>query len=71
MAAKKDTKTSRPYLSKYDSPTSDLLSRIWGGHLHMGLFEDDHEPLVAAQVRANRRMAEGVARNGDDHHLYE
>jgi cyclopropane fatty-acyl-phospholipid synthase-like methyltransferase len=66
MAANTDTKTTRPYLSKYDSPTSSLLSRIWGGHLHMGLFEDDHEPLVEAQMRANRRMADGAAlRPGD------
>lgn len=48
------------YRKTYDTPLSALLSRIWGGHLHMGLFERPDEPLLDAQMRANRRMAEAT-----------
>jgi sarcosine/dimethylglycine N-methyltransferase len=48
------------YRKTYDTPLSALLSRIWGGHLHMGLFESPGEPLLDAQLRANRRMAEAA-----------
>jgi sarcosine/dimethylglycine N-methyltransferase len=46
------------YRRTYDAPLSTLLSRIWGGHLHMGLFETPKEPLIAAQLRADRRLAD-------------
>jgi sarcosine/dimethylglycine N-methyltransferase len=38
----------------------ELLSRIWGGNLHLGLFEDPREPLLEAQLRARRRMAKAA-----------
>ena len=34
-----------------------LQSRVWGGIQHLGLFEDPAEPLLTAQMRANRVMA--------------
>lgn len=43
-----------------DTGLSALLSRIWGGNLHMGLFEDRKEPLLEAQLRAKRRMAKAA-----------
>ena len=48
-------------VEKYNSPTGTLLNRVWGGHLHLGLFETPDEPLIDAQLRANRRMAAGAA----------
>ena len=51
-----DEATAR-YRAMYDTTLSMLLSRIWGGNLHMGLFENPDEPLLAAQMRANARMA--------------
>ena len=48
------------YRQTYDTALSELLSRIWGGHLHMGLFERPDEALEPAQMRANRRMAEAA-----------
>ncbi|MEA2782927.1 MAG: sarcosine/dimethylglycine N-methyltransferase [Rhodospirillaceae bacterium] len=49
------------YRQTYDTALSELLSRIWGGHLHMGLFESPAEPLKVAQMRVNRYMAEAAA----------
>jgi sarcosine/dimethylglycine N-methyltransferase len=46
------------YRETYDTALSELLSRIWGGHLHMGLFEAEDEPLFTAQMRANKVMAD-------------
>jgi sarcosine/dimethylglycine N-methyltransferase len=55
-----DEATAR-YRAMYDTALSMLLSRIWGGNLHMGLFERPEEPLLAAQMRANDRMAAAAA----------
>jgi sarcosine/dimethylglycine N-methyltransferase len=55
-----DEATAR-YRAMYDTALSMLLSRIWGGNLHMGLFERPDEPLLAAQMRANDRMAAAAA----------
>ena len=49
------------YKATYDTALSELLSRVWGGNLHMGLFQDPTEPLLTAQMRANRHMAEAAA----------
>lgn len=48
------------YRRTYDTPLSALLSAIWGGSLHLGLFERPDEPLGDAQARAKRRMAEAA-----------
>ena len=48
-------------VEKYNSPTGTLLNRVWGGHLHMGLFETPDDSLIDAQLRANHRMAAGAA----------
>lgn len=51
-----DDATAR-YRAMYDTALSMLLSRIWGGNLHMGLFAAPDEPLLPAQMRANAHMA--------------
>jgi cyclopropane fatty-acyl-phospholipid synthase-like methyltransferase len=48
------------YRRTYDTPLSALLTRIWGGHLHMGLFAGADERLLAAQLRANHRMGKAA-----------
>jgi sarcosine/dimethylglycine N-methyltransferase len=48
------------YRATYDTALSELLSRVWGGNLHMGLFRDAGEPLLEAQMRAKRHMAEAA-----------
>jgi sarcosine/dimethylglycine N-methyltransferase len=48
------------YRATFDTALSELLSRIWGGNLHMGLFQDSGEPLLDAQMRAKRHMAEAA-----------
>ena len=45
------------YRRVYDTGVSALLSEIWGGSLHMGLFADPLEPLSEAQLRAKEHMA--------------
>jgi sarcosine/dimethylglycine N-methyltransferase len=45
------------YRKFYDTELSALLSAIWGGNLHMGLFTETREPLVRAQQRTKDRMA--------------
>ena len=38
---------------RYDAPIYNLLMQAWGGEMiHMGMFDDDQEPLEAG--RANR-----------------
>ncbi len=54
-----DDATAR-YRAMYDTALSMLLSRIWGGNLHMGLFKDPGEPLLPAQMRANDHMAKAA-----------
>jgi cyclopropane fatty-acyl-phospholipid synthase-like methyltransferase len=46
------------YRRFYDSVLSELLSAIWGGNLHMGLFKDAGEALGSAQLRMKDRMAQ-------------
>jgi sarcosine/dimethylglycine N-methyltransferase len=48
------------YKAVYDNALSELQSRVWGGIQHLGLFEDPAEPLLTAQMRANRVMAEAA-----------
>lgn len=45
------------YRSVYDTGLSKLLSAIWGGSLHLGLFAHPDEPLSAAQTRVKDLMA--------------
>jgi hypothetical protein len=45
------------YRRNYDTALSELLSEIWGGHLHMGLFESAGDSLLGAQIRVNRSLA--------------
>jgi sarcosine/dimethylglycine N-methyltransferase len=47
------------YRRFYDTALSDLLSAIWGGNLHMGLFNAPEESLDSAQ----KRMKDHVANN--------
>jgi cyclopropane fatty-acyl-phospholipid synthase-like methyltransferase len=48
------------YRATYDTALSELLSRVWGGNLHMGLFRDSSEPLPDAQMRAKHHMADAA-----------
>lgn len=45
------------YRATYDTALAELQSRVWGGNLHLGLFESPEEPLLPAQMRAKRHMA--------------
>jgi sarcosine/dimethylglycine N-methyltransferase len=57
MAARNFDQATAQYRAMYDTALSVLLSRIWGGNLHMGLFKNPDEPLFDAQMRANAYMA--------------
>ena len=46
------------YRRFYDSALSDLLSAIWGGNLHMGLFKDAGETLGSAQLSMKDHIAQ-------------
>ena len=48
------------YRATYDTDLSELLSRVWGGNLHMGLFQDPSEPLLQAQLRSKHYMAQAA-----------
>ena len=56
IAAQRDA-----YRSVYDTGLAKLLSAIWGGNLHLGLFEHPEQPLAAAQVRVKNHMARAAA----------
>jgi sarcosine/dimethylglycine N-methyltransferase len=45
------------YRRFYDTQLSGLLSVIWGGSLHLGLFSGPEEPLNHAQSRVKDHMA--------------
>lgn len=45
------------YRKFYDTELSALLSAIWGGNLHMGLFAEADDPLPRAQQRTKDYMA--------------
>jgi sarcosine/dimethylglycine N-methyltransferase len=49
------------YKRIFDSPASRFISAMWGGHWHLGLFDSLDEPLLKAQMRANRAMAAPAA----------
>ena len=46
------------YRATYDTAISELLSRVWGGNLHLGFFSHPEESLLQAQLRAKHRLAE-------------
>jgi sarcosine/dimethylglycine N-methyltransferase len=48
------------YRRFYDSALSELLSAIWGGNLHMGLFDDPGVALGSAQLRMKDQMAKAA-----------
>jgi sarcosine/dimethylglycine N-methyltransferase len=49
------------YRNLFDNPASHFINAMWGGHWHLGLFESPDEPLLEAQMRANRAMAAPAA----------
>jgi sarcosine/dimethylglycine N-methyltransferase len=57
------------YRRNYDTELSELLSAIWGGHLHMGVFDGAGEPLLDAQMRANSILAIAASLKPGDHVL--
>jgi sarcosine/dimethylglycine N-methyltransferase len=48
------------YRATFDTALSELITRVWGGNLHMGLFQYPGEPLLSAQMRAKRHMADAA-----------
>ena len=45
----------------YDGAADTIYREIWGENIHLGMFEDEKEPLPAAMERTNRRVAELAA----------
>jgi sarcosine/dimethylglycine N-methyltransferase len=60
MTRREVEEAAASYRATYDTGISELLSRVWGGNLHMGLFQDPGESLLTAQLRAKRHMAEAA-----------
>jgi cyclopropane fatty-acyl-phospholipid synthase-like methyltransferase len=50
------TSEGNAYRSYFNAGVSQMMSRMWGGHLHMGLFENESEPLEVAQLRLKDRI---------------
>jgi 2-polyprenyl-3-methyl-5-hydroxy-6-metoxy-1,4-benzoquinol methylase len=57
------------YRRNYETTLSQLLSVIWGGHLHMGVFDSTSDLLLNAQMRANRTLAGAASPKPGDHVL--
>ncbi|MBV8831663.1 MAG: methyltransferase domain-containing protein [Hyphomicrobiales bacterium] len=57
MTSRDVNEAAAHYRATYDTALSELLSRIWGGNLHLGLFSNPDEALPQAQLRANHHMA--------------
>jgi sarcosine/dimethylglycine N-methyltransferase len=56
IAAERDA-----YRAYFDAGVSELMSRMWRGNLHIGLFEHDEEPLEDAQCRLKDRIGRAFA----------
>lgn len=56
IAAERDA-----YRTYFDAGVSELMSRMWRGNLHIGLFEHDEEPLEDAQHRLKDRIGKAFA----------
>ena len=51
---------------RYDAPIYPLLTQAWGGEMiHVGMFDDDAEPLEVGMARSNRRLAEAATLGPD------
>lgn len=48
------------YRKVYDGALTTVLSTIWGGNLHLGVFERPGQPLTEAQVIIKQRMADAA-----------
>jgi len=57
MSDQKIEAAAAQYRATYDTALAELQSRVWGGNLHLGLFERPGEALLPAQMRAKRHMA--------------
>ena len=57
MSDQKIEAAAAQYRATYDTALAELQSRVWGGNLHLGLFDRPGEALLPAQMRANRHMA--------------
>ncbi len=49
----------------YDGAADTIYREIWGENIHLGLFENDEEPLPAAMERTNQRCAEAAGLSAD------
>ena len=45
------------YRAYFDAGVSALMSRMWGGNLHMGMFAHLNETLAEAQSRLKQHIA--------------
>ena len=51
---------------RYDAPIYPLLTKAWGGEMiHVGMFDDDAEPLEVGMARSNHRLAEAATLGPD------
>jgi sarcosine/dimethylglycine N-methyltransferase len=48
------------YRTYFNAGVSALMSRMWGGNLHMGMFADAEETLAAAQLRLKENIARAL-----------
>jgi sarcosine/dimethylglycine N-methyltransferase len=55
------------YRKFYDTELSKLLSAIWEGSLHMGLFQHQDEPLADAQLHTKDYIARAAALKPGQH----
>jgi sarcosine/dimethylglycine N-methyltransferase len=51
---------------RYDAPIYPLLTQAWGGEMiHVGIFDDDEEPLEVGMERSNHYLAEAASLGPD------
>lgn len=53
----------------YDGAADEIYRDIWGENIHLGVFERSDEPLPAAMVRSNERLAEKLGLTDRDYVL--
>jgi sarcosine/dimethylglycine N-methyltransferase len=60
MKSKSVEAAKAEYRSAFDCSVSRFINTMWGGHWHLGVFDNDEESLLRAQLRANRLMADAA-----------
>jgi sarcosine/dimethylglycine N-methyltransferase len=68
--SKTDTeREAQIYRRTYDTALSHVISVMWGGHLHVGVFESAGDTLLDAQLRADHILATAASVKPGDHVL--